>query len=97
MSLRFTLGPNITSLVVVHNGDSSALSQYCVSSNSSSMEGRASTADEDTSPWRWVCEDGRCVKKEHDPQSKEPALALEACKMFCNENGMQSATFISKE
>ncbi|XP_050674128.1 chitooligosaccharidolytic beta-N-acetylglucosaminidase isoform X2 [Leptidea sinapis] len=48
----------------------------------------ASTADEDTSPWRWVCEDGRCVKKEHDPQSKEPALALEACKMFCNENGL---------
>ncbi|CAH4037655.1 unnamed protein product [Pieris brassicae] len=48
----------------------------------------ASTADDHVSPWRWSCDDGKCVKTEHDPRSKESALCLEACKMFCNDNGL---------
>lgn len=38
--------------------------------------------------WRWSCDDGKCVKSRHDPRSSEPALSLEACKMFCNEYGL---------
>ncbi|XP_075974168.1 beta-hexosaminidase 1 isoform X2 [Anticarsia gemmatalis] len=46
------------------------------------------TNGEEVSPWRWACEDGKCVKTRNDPQNKEPVLCLEACKMFCNENGL---------
>ncbi|XP_026732584.1 chitooligosaccharidolytic beta-N-acetylglucosaminidase [Trichoplusia ni] len=43
---------------------------------------------EDPSPWRWSCEDKRCVKTRNDPQNKDPVLSLEACKMFCNDYGL---------
>ncbi|XP_069356391.1 chitooligosaccharidolytic beta-N-acetylglucosaminidase [Maniola hyperantus] len=43
---------------------------------------------EDQPAWHWTCEDARCVKSKHNPQSSEPALSLEACKMFCNEYGL---------
>ncbi|XP_014364864.2 chitooligosaccharidolytic beta-N-acetylglucosaminidase [Papilio machaon] len=49
--------------------------------------GCVNTEDE-KSPWKWECENSRCVKSLHDPASKEPALSLEACKMFCNEYGL---------
>ncbi|KAL0831030.1 hypothetical protein ABMA28_001914 [Loxostege sticticalis] len=38
--------------------------------------------------WRWSCDNGKCVKVRNDPRSSEPALSLEACKMFCNEYGL---------
>nr|3VTR_A Chain A, N-acetylglucosaminidase [Ostrinia furnacalis] len=38
--------------------------------------------------WRWSCDNGKCVKLKNDPRSSEPALSLEACKMFCNEYGL---------
>nr|AAQ97603.1 N-acetylglucosaminidase [Manduca sexta] len=40
------------------------------------------------SPWRWSCEDKRCVKVRNDPQNTDPVLSLEACKMFCDEYGL---------
>ncbi|PZC85065.1 hypothetical protein B5X24_HaOG202829 [Helicoverpa armigera] len=43
---------------------------------------------EDPSPWRWSCEDRKCVKTRNDPQNKDPVLSLEACKMFCTEYGL---------
>ncbi|XP_023943280.2 chitooligosaccharidolytic beta-N-acetylglucosaminidase [Bicyclus anynana] len=43
---------------------------------------------EEQPAWHWSCGDGKCVKSKHDPKSSEPALSLEACKMFCNEYGM---------
>nr|ADF56765.1 beta-N-acetylglucosaminidase [Agrotis ipsilon] len=45
------------------------------------------TAD-DASPWRWTCEERRCVKTRNHIQNKDPVLSLEACKMFCNEYGL---------
>lgn len=38
--------------------------------------------------WRWQCEDSKCVKLKHNPEDSEPALSLEACKMFCNQYGV---------
>ncbi|XP_049868022.1 chitooligosaccharidolytic beta-N-acetylglucosaminidase [Pectinophora gossypiella] len=38
--------------------------------------------------WKWQCEDGKCKKIRNDPKSAEPALSLEACKMFCNDHGL---------
>ncbi|XP_013187830.2 chitooligosaccharidolytic beta-N-acetylglucosaminidase [Amyelois transitella] len=38
--------------------------------------------------WRWMCEDGKCLKTRTDPKNNDPALSLEACKMFCNEFGL---------
>ncbi|XP_038214441.1 chitooligosaccharidolytic beta-N-acetylglucosaminidase [Zerene cesonia] len=49
---------------------------------------QCASTDDQLSPWKWVCEDGKCVKTMNDPKSKEPALCLEACKMFCNDNGL---------
>lgn len=43
---------------------------------------------EDAAPWRWSCEDNKCVKTRNDYSNKEPVLSLEACKMFCNEHGL---------
>ncbi|KOB75344.1 Beta-hexosaminidase, partial [Operophtera brumata] len=47
----------------------------------------ATSADE-PSPWRWSCENNKCVKLRNDPQNQEPVLSMEACKMFCNEYGL---------
>lgn len=44
--------------------------------------------------WRWQCEDSKCVKMKHDPESTEPALSLEACKMFCNPYGTYVRTIV---
>ncbi|XP_072938988.1 chitooligosaccharidolytic beta-N-acetylglucosaminidase [Epargyreus clarus] len=41
----------------------------------------------EASPWRWWCDNGKCAKVKNEPQSSEPTLSLEACKMFCNEHG----------
>lgn len=38
--------------------------------------------------YKWACDSGKCLKTRHDPKNKEPALSLEACKMFCNEYGL---------
>ncbi|KAL4705344.1 hypothetical protein ACJJTC_006830 [Scirpophaga incertulas] len=38
--------------------------------------------------WRWACNDGKCQKERSNPHSTEPALSLQACKMFCNEYGL---------
>ncbi|XP_046962354.1 chitooligosaccharidolytic beta-N-acetylglucosaminidase [Vanessa cardui] len=43
---------------------------------------------EDHPAWNWTCEDGKCSKTKYDPQGSEPALSLEACKLFCNEYGL---------
>ncbi|CAH2075984.1 unnamed protein product, partial [Iphiclides podalirius] len=40
------------------------------------------------SAWKWGCDNGKCVKSLIDAHSREPALSLEACKMFCNEYGL---------
>nr|ACR57832.1 beta-N-acetylglucosaminidase [Xestia c-nigrum] len=45
------------------------------------------TAD-DVSPWKWSCQDRICVKTRNDPKDKDPVLSLEACKMFCTEDGL---------
>ncbi|XP_053612207.1 chitooligosaccharidolytic beta-N-acetylglucosaminidase isoform X2 [Plodia interpunctella] len=47
----------------------------------------SSYCDEQT-VWRWTCDSGKCLKMRTDPQSTEPALTLEACKMFCSEFGL---------
>lgn len=39
-------------------------------------------------PWRWTCEDKKCVKVRNDPQNSDPVLSLEACKMFCGDYGL---------
>ncbi|KAJ0175402.1 hypothetical protein K1T71_008561 [Dendrolimus kikuchii] len=46
------------------------------------------TADEPESPWRWNCEDKKCLKVPNDGQSSDPVLSLEACKMFCSDYGL---------
>lgn len=46
------------------------------------------TSADDQSPWRWSCEDRKCVKLRNNEQDSEPVLSLEACKMFCNEYGL---------
>ncbi|XP_052754679.1 chitooligosaccharidolytic beta-N-acetylglucosaminidase [Galleria mellonella] len=38
--------------------------------------------------WRWSCDNGKCVKVRNAGDSSDPALSLEACKMFCNEYGL---------
>nr|AAX94571.1 beta-N-acetylglucosaminidase [Choristoneura fumiferana] len=38
--------------------------------------------------YKWACDNGKCLKTRNDPKSKDPALSLEACKMFCNEYGL---------
>ncbi|CAH1646832.1 unnamed protein product [Spodoptera littoralis] len=43
---------------------------------------------DDSMPWRWVCEDNKCIKTRNDPQNKEPVLSMEACKMFCGNYGL---------
>ncbi|KAI5632375.1 glycosyl hydrolase family 20, catalytic domain-containing protein [Phthorimaea operculella] len=39
------------------------------------------------SPWRWICEEGKCQKVPNDHKGEEPALSLESCKMLCNDYG----------
>ncbi|XP_068632300.1 chitooligosaccharidolytic beta-N-acetylglucosaminidase [Battus philenor] len=46
------------------------------------------SAENEKSAWKWSCEEGKCVKSLLEPKSREPALSLEACKMFCNEYGL---------
>ncbi|XP_048480304.1 chitooligosaccharidolytic beta-N-acetylglucosaminidase isoform X2 [Plutella xylostella] len=45
-------------------------------------------ANDDNPAWRWSCINGRCIKKEFDPTSKEPYLNAESCKMFCGTFGL---------
>ncbi|KAI8422561.1 hypothetical protein MSG28_006360 [Choristoneura fumiferana] len=43
--------------------------------------------------YKWACDNGKCLKTRNDPKSKDPALSLEACKMFCNEYAMYTGSF----
>nr|AKR06190.1 beta-N-acetylglucosaminidase [Mamestra brassicae] len=64
------------------------LQRYCLCTVYIALSIICATAADEVSPWRWSCEDKKCVKTRNDPQNKDPVLSLEACKMFCTEHGL---------